>query len=373
MVDSPPDSPPRETPLRAIHEALGARMVPFAGWRMPVQYSGIVEEHTAVRERVGVFDISHMGQFFVSGPGAGAWLNRLLTNNVEKLEVDQGQYTMLLNESGGVIDDLILYRAGDSHFLLVVNASMISTDSTWLLQHLPEDGSVAFEDRSDNFAGMAVQGPQTVKLAEQILDHGAIAQLPDRNGIVSFGDGADRCYVCRTGYTGEDGFEFFCPAANGPDWLQRILDAGAVPCGLGARDTLRLEMGYPLNGSDLSPQRTPLEAGLGFFVDLEKGAFIGRETLVRQKSDGLPSRLYALKLTAKGPPPRAHYAVWLGDKQLGETCSGGMSPSTGAGIAMAYLIPGHVKVGDPVEIEIRNRRFPAEIVKKPFYKKTTAK
>ncbi|MCB1095836.1 MAG: glycine cleavage system aminomethyltransferase GcvT [Verrucomicrobiae bacterium] len=357
-----------ETPLRTAHEKLGARMVPFAGWRMPVQYTGIVAEHTAVRENVGVFDISHMGQFFVSGPSASAWLNGLLTNDVNALGDGEGQYSLLLNENGGVIDDLILYRLNAERFFLVVNASMIEADAAWMREHLPGDG-VTSEDRSASFAGMAVQGPASSKLAEEIFKDASLEALPPRNGIARFGDEAEKCYVCRTGYTGEDGFEFFCPAESGIEWLQSILDAGAEPCGLGARDTLRLEMGYPLNGSDLSPDRTPLEAGLGFFVKLDKGEFIGRETLLQQKTDGLPSRLYALKVISKGPPPRAHYPVLLGDEALGETCSGGVSPSTGAGIALAYLLPGKVKIGDQVDIEIRGRRFPAEIVKKPFYKR----
>lgn len=362
------DSTLQETPLRAVHEKLEARMVPFAGWRMPVQYTGIVAEHTAVREHSGVFDISHMGQFFVTGPEAAVWLNGLLTNNVKRLNITEGQYSLMLNEDGGVIDDLILYRKDEESFFLVVNASMIPADAAWLKKHLPATG-VTFEDRSNEFAGMAVQGPDSAKIADVIFKESNLNSLPARNGISSIGDSNDICYLCRTGYTGEDGFEFFCPAEQGPGWFERILAAGATPCGLGARDTLRLEMGYPLNGSDLAPDRTPLEAGLGFFVDLNKGAFIGHDILTQQKRDGLPSRLYAMKLLAKGPPPRAHYPVFLGNELLGETCSGGISPSTGAGIALAYLAPGKVKIGDRVDIEVRGRRFNAEIVKKPFYKR----
>lgn len=360
------DTALNETPLRATHEKLNARMVPFAGWRMPVQYTGIVAEHTAVREGAGVFDISHMGQFFVSGTGAAAFLNRLLTNNVEKLDISEGQYSLMLNENGGVIDDLILYRQDADVFFLVVNASMIDTDAAWIREHLPTDGSVSFEDSSTAFAGMAIQGPQSVEIADTVSTG---FELPPRNGIAQLGSAPDCCYICRTGYTGEDGFEFFCPSGDGNEWLQRFIEAGATPCGLGARDTLRLEMCYPLNGSDLSPERTPLEAGLGFFVDLKKPEFIGREALDNQKKNGLPSRIYALRLTAKGPPPRPHYSVFLEDELLGETCSGGVSPSTGAGIALAYLTPGKVKTGDVVAIEIRGRRFDAEIVAKPFYKR----
>lgn len=358
----------RESPLRTLHEQLGARMVPFAGWRMPVQYAGIVEEHTAVREHAGVFDISHMGQLLVAGASAGDWLNRMLTNDVARLAAGQGQYTLLLNASGGVIDDLILYRTGADAYLLVVNASMTSADADWLRAHLPGGSGISLDDRSAGYAGMAVQGPETARIARSAIPG---VQLPPRNGIVDIpGDSATPglpCLLCRTGYTGEDGFELFCPAEQGAAWLQRFLDAGATPCGLGARDTLRLEMGYPLNGADLTPDRTPLEAGLGYFVALDKGDFIGRNALAHQKATGTPSRLHALKTLAKGPPPRAHYPVWLEDEKLGETCSGGISPSTGAGIAMAYLPTARVSTGDVVELEIRGRRFPAEIVKKPFY------
>jgi aminomethyltransferase len=355
----------QETPLRQLHESLGAKMVPFAGWRMPVLYSGITAEHRAVRETSGVFDISHMGQFFVSGANAAHWLNSLLTNNVERLAIGEGQYSLMLNDVGGVIDDLILYRETSDRFFLVVNASMIPEDAAWMRGHL-EDG-VLFEDDSNSYAGLAVQGPDSQKIAAALLGRTSLDELPPRNGIAVFEAEGQRGYVCRTGYTGEDGFEWFCPAKNGTDWFQTCLDAGATPCGLGARDTLRLEMGYPLNGSDLSPNRTPLEAGLGFFVDLEKPEFIGHETLREQKATGLPSRLYALKMIDKGPPPRAHYPVWLAEEQLGETCSGGVSPSLSAGIAMAYLTTGKIKVGSRVDVEIRGKRFGAEIVRKPFY------
>ena len=357
------DSPLIDSPLRSIHETLEARLVPFAGWRMPVQYSGITAEHEAVRNKVGIFDISHMGQFYVSGSDAASWLNRLLTNNCANLAIGEGQYTLMLNAMGGVIDDLIIYRQ-EERFLLVVNASMISKDAEWLQAHL--DGNVHFEDQSNHFAGMAIQGPLSNELARTVFSDTEANELPPRNQVVVLSSGE---IICRTGYTGEDGFELFCPIESGIDWFQKFLDAGATPCGLGARDTLRLEMGYPLNGNDLSPQKSPLEAGLGFFVDLDKGTFIGSEALRTQKASGLPTRLIALQLTKKGPPPRPHYPVYLENENLGETTSGGVSPSLGTGIAMAYLTTGKVKVGDTVELEIRGRRFPAEIVKKPFYRR----
>jgi len=351
----------KSSPLEAIHTALGARLVPFAGWIMPVQYTSILKEHNAVRESAGIFDISHMGQFFIDGPGASEWLNRMLTNDVAKLAPGQGQYTLMLNERGGVIDDLILFRTGEDSYFLVVNASKIEEDFAWLAQHKPDDA--ALRDDSAAWAGMAVQGPDATTIFHNACPGEA---LPPRNGIATTADG---CIVCRTGYTGEDGFEFFAPATQaGANW-GKLTSAGAMPCGLGARDTLRLEMCYPLNGNDLSPDRTPVEAGLGYFCDLTKGPFIGGDVISRQKSEGPAIKLCAIQYTEKGAPPRAHYAVL--DEQgneLGELTSGALSPSLGTGIAMAYLPANAAKPGTPLQIDVRGRQFPAKVVKKPFYK-----
>jgi aminomethyltransferase len=319
--------------LEALHVRLGARMVPFAGWNMPVQYTSIMDEHAAVRVAAGIFDISHMGQFVVSGPGALAWLNRMLANNVAKLAAGQGQYSFLLNGSGGVIDDLIVYRTGEDAFFLVVNASMIEEDYFWMAKHQPED--VEFSNESALWAGMAVQGPESAAVfAKACPGH----ELPPRNGIVRFPVDGGEAVVCRTGYTGEDGFEFFCTASEGEGWFERFIASGAKACGLGARDSLRLEMCYPLNGSDLSPERTPIEAGLGFFVDLDKGDFIGRETLAKQKAEGPAQRLVALEYTGRGAPPRSHYPVLdASGEVISELSSGVLSPSLGKGIGMAYV------------------------------------
>lgn len=359
---------PKRSPLENEHVRLGARLVPFAGWRMPVQYGGILEEHRAVRGRAGVFDISHMGEFLVSGPGASAWLEGLLTNRIADLEPGGGQYTLMCNEAGGVIDDLIAYRIGAERFLLVVNAAKIDEDRAWLEARLPagSGGDVAFEDRSPEFAAMAVQGPDAPAVWTRALASAGLpdAGLPPRNGIADTGSGI----VCRTGYTGEDGFEWFVPADEGAAWFRRFTEAGAAPCGLGARDTLRLEMGFPLNGSDLLPDRTPLEAGLGFFVDLDK-PFVGAEAMRRQKDGGLPSRLAAFRMAEKGPPPRAHYPVEHDGRRVGEVTSGGLSPSLGVGIGLAYLPPAVAKPGTEIAIDVRGRRIPAEVVKKPIYRK----
>jgi len=329
---------------------------------MPVQYASIIKEHDAVRKHVGIFDISHMGQFFVDGPEACAWLNRMLTNNAAKLAPGEGQYTILLNENGGVIDDLILYRTGEESYFLVVNAAKIDEDFAWLAARQP-DGTT-LRDESTAWAGMAIQGPQAPATFAAAYPGEA---LPPRNGIATTADG---CIFCRTGYTGEDGFEFFCKAEDAPIHWRKFTSAGATPCGLGSRDTLRLEMCYPLNGSDLSPERTPIEAGLGVFCDVATGEFIGCDVIARQKTDGPEVKLTAIQYTEKGAPPRAHYPVLDSDRnELGELTSGALSPTLGIGIAMAYLPASLAKPGTPLFIDVRGRHFPATVVKKPFYKR----
>ena len=356
----------RRSPLHDTHVQLGARMVPFAGWEMPVQYEGIIPENRAVRHKLGVFDISHMGQLFVSSDTVGTaadWLDSILTNNAAKLEIGQGQYTLLLNETGGVIDDLIVYRQSDTDYFLVVNASMVDEDVRWMQTKLPASG-VSLMNRSSDFAGLAVQGPEAVAAFQTMSSESA--QLPERFCMSTITTPDGDVIICRTGYTGEDGFELFCPTAAGPHWWQRCIDAGATPAGLGARDSLRLEKCYPLNGNDLAPDRTPLEAGLSFAVDLHKPNFVGRETLVRQKTKGLHRRLVAIKQSGKSPPPRPGYSVYSGDEEVGTLSSGGVSPNLGCGISMAYITTGHNKIGTALDVEIRGKRFPAEVVKKPF-------
>lgn len=351
----------KTSPLEGAHRALGARLVPFAGWNMPVQYTSILDEHRAVRTHAGVFDISHMGQFLVEGAESEAWLNRMFTNNVAKLDPGKGQYSLMLNEHGGVIDDLIVYRTGPESFFIVVNASKAAEDLAWLERHRPSD--IVLRDHSERWAGMAVQGPEAESVFANAC-HGEI--LPERNGIMTTAAGA---VICRTGYTGEDGFEFFCPNEDAVTWWNTFLGAGGTACGLGARDTLRLEMCYPLNGSDLSPDHTPIEAGLGFFCDLDKGDFIGRETLAKQKEHGPAKRLVAIQYTDRGAPPRAHYrVVSMAGDEIGELTSGALSPSLKTGICMAYLPAALAKPGTEVQIDVRGRLFPATVVRKPFYR-----
>jgi len=360
----------KKTPLYDEHVRLGAKMIPFGDWIMPVQYSGIIDEHQAVRNNVGVFDISHMGQLVATGPKADAWLNEMLTNNIDKLEVGAGQYTFLLNDRGGIIDDLIVYRTAPETFLLVVNASRTDEDFAWLQRHLGDNGTL--ENRSADFGGLAIQGPRIVELLQAML--GPDAELPARNQIKDFDYDGMKLTIARTGYTGEDGVEAFFPAGEAAKVWNAILEKGKElgirPCGLGARDTLRLEMCYPLNGSDLSPEHNPIEAGLGFFVDLKKEKFVGREVLADAKEKGTPTRLVAFRMKSKGPPPRPHYSVWREGERIGEVTSGSLSPSLNEGIGMAYVASAHAKAGTQIEIEIRDRKLPAIIEKKPLYKKS---
>ncbi|MEY2574685.1 MAG: aminomethyltransferase [Verrucomicrobiota bacterium] len=363
------EAAPKKTPLYDEHVRLGAKMIPFGDWIMPVQYSGIIDEHQAVRKNVGVFDISHMGQLVARGVRAGAWLNEMLTNNIDKLEVGTGQYTFLLNEHGGIIDDLIVYRTAPETFLLVVNASRTDEDFAWLQKHLGDNATL--ENRSADFGGVAIQGPRITELFQAMV--GQEAELPARNQIRDFDAGGIKLTIARTGYTGEDGVEVFFAAKDAAkvwnDILGKGKELGIRPCGLGARDTLRLEMCYPLNGSDLSPDHNPIEAGLGFFVDLKKPKFVGREVLADAKENGTPNRLVAFRMKGKGPPPRPHYSVWREGERIGETTSGSLSPSLNEGIGMAYVAAAHAKVGTEIEIEIRDRKLPAVIEKKPLYKK----
>src|SRR6266436_2333054 len=380
---------PKNTPLYGEHVRLGAKMVPFAGWLMPVQYTSIVAEHQAVRNDVGIFDISHMGQLLVDGAAAGEWLNTMLTNNINKLDVGMGQYTFLINERGGIIDDLIVYRIGEQKFLLIVNAARAEEDFAWLDGHcevghasgLPNSGdrkldacTTKLTNRSANFGGVAIQGPRVVELFRAVFGEGV--QPPSRNEIVDVPFDATTVSVARTGYTGEDGIEVFFAATDAVKLWNAALEKGKPfgikPCGLGARDTLRLEMCYPLNGSDLSPERNPIDAGLGFFVDLAKPNFIGRDALLKTKEIGPREKLVPFRMKDKGPPPRPHYAVFENGERIGEVTSGTLSPSLNWGVGMAYVSTARAKIGAQIDIEIRGQKLPATIEKKPLYKKTAS-
>ena len=335
-----------------------------------MQYEGIKPEAVAVRRSGGVFDISHMGQLFVSSSTTGAAaaaLDHILTSRVSALKPGQGQYCLMLNATGGIIDDLIVYCLTADSYFLVVNASMVTEDSDWLRQHLP--GDVVLENASEQFGGIAVQGPESAEwfaTLQRAAGEPKPVPLPKRFGILDLPRSMGRFLLCRTGYTGEDGFELFCDAPLLGLWWDAVVDAGATPAGLGARDLLRLEKCYPLNGSDLKPDRSPVECGLKFAVDMSKENFIGRDDLARQLNKGISHRLVAVRQTAKAPPPRSGYTVLHADQVVGEVTSGGVSPGLECGIALVWIASGFHTIGTELMMEIRGKQFPCQVVKKPF-------
>jgi aminomethyltransferase len=374
----------KRTALFAAHQKLGARLIDFGGWEMPVQYTGIVEEHLAVRNAAGIFDISHMGEVTVSGSAAEEFLNRILTNDIRKLAPGFGQYTLLCNEKGGAIDDLYAYKLSGEVYLLIINASRVQEDVAWLdaqAEKFPRRAELILSDASHNYSAVAVQGPRVKEFIAGCLPGASVAcmRVPcvtdlKKNQIGEFGCGRDGVLVSRTGYTGEDGFEIIGGDGSIQRLWDKILAAGAPfgikPCGLGARDTLRTEVCYPLYGHELDEQTTPIEAGLGFFVSDDKGDFNGRETLVKQKGGGIAKKLVAFKMTDKSAPPRPHYPIWANGANVGIVTSGTQSPSLGIGIGMGYVPPDLARPDTKIEIEIRGKRFGALIVPKPIYKKT---
>ncbi len=379
----------KRTALFDTHVQLGGRMVEFGGWEMPIQYAGILEEHRAVRTAAGVFDISHMGEVFVGGPAGEEFLNGVLTNDLRKLPAGHGQYTLLCREDGGVIDDLFAYRIAPTDFLLIVNASRTDVDFAWLsarLEGFPRREEVQLTNATFRLSALAVQGPAVASFVDAVFSgpHGGDAapgQGPSalkRNQIAMFSFQGTPVWLARTGYTGEDGFEMIGPDGVMPALWNRLFAVGGPhglrACGLGARDTLRTEMCYPLYGQELTETLTPIEAGLDVFVGLDKPAFVGREAMLEQKRAGLRGRLAALRMAERGaPPPRPHYPVWdAGDPgtRVGETTSGTLSPSLGIGIAMAYVPVALAEPGRPLAIEIRGKRHPVIVQKKPLYRRT---
>ena len=362
----------KKTPLNAVHKEMGARMVDFGGWEMPVQYRGVIDEHLAVRHAAGLFDVSHMGEIAVKGNGALDFIQQLTINDASRLVNGQVQYSALCYPHGGTVDDVTLYRFDHDHYLFCVNASNIDKDFAWMQEVLEEGdfGDVQLHNVSDDFAQLALQGPgaQTIlsRLTDTRLDQ--IATYHFYEGLVA----GEPAVISRTGYTGEDGFElYFDPAAAVAIW-RALLEAGAPdglePIGLGARDTLRLEKKYALYGHELSPEISPLEAGLGWITAFDKPAFIGREALLRLKKEGLPRRLVGFAMVEAGIP-RAGYPLFVGDEEVGLVTSGTLSPSLRVGIGLALVKPTQAAVGTALQVGIRQRRVAARIVKTPFVKK----
>jgi glycine cleavage system T protein (aminomethyltransferase) len=352
------------SPLEAEHRALGAHMAPFAGWLMPIEYKGTLAEHRAVREAVGLFDLTHLGKVMVEGPQSLDLLQRVFTNDLSRVDTGGAQYNMVLNERGGIVDDLIVYRIREQQYLVVPNAANTTKVHKALLDHASRGVDVVL--RTD-LCLIAPQGPRSFELVGKFFpDATSLEYMHGREMAY----GSQPAVVSRSGYTGERGFELFVPETlAGELWrgLLRVGDPlGIEPAGLGARDTLRLEMGYPLHGNDISEERTPLEAGLSWAVAMDKGAFVGRDALLAQKEAGIPSRLWGLRMKAR-PIPRPHYAVIADGEQVGETTSGTFSPTLKVGIALAYLAPRErFKAGDEVQIDVRGRSGAAEVAKPPF-------
>jgi aminomethyltransferase len=373
----------KRTPLFEAHQKLGARLVEFGGWEMPVQYTSIVDEHQAVRNAAGIFDISHMGEVLVSGPGAADFLNRTLTNDIRKLAIGAGQYTIMCNAEGGAVDDLYAYRLGENEFLLVINASRIEPDVLWLEDELNAsefNSTTSLRDVSDGHGAVAVQGPKTAAFIDSCFDVAQGHRKPSelkKNQLTHCVLADVTLWVGRTGYTGEDGFEVIAPRHQIEAVWNRLLEKGRAhglkPAGLGARDTLRTEVCYPLYGHELDEQTTPIEAGLSWVVALGKGEFVGRPRLAEQKERGVAKTLVAFKMADKSAPPRPGYPIWSGDgsRQIGQVASGTQSPSLSAGIGMGYVPPGEAAIGAPLQIEIRGRKSPALIVPKPIYRKAS--
>jgi len=361
----------RRTPLHEAHQKAGGRLIEFGGWEMPVQYTSITDEHQAVRNNAGVFDISHMGEMFVSGVAAELFLNATLTNDVRKLEPGQGQYTLMCNDRGGVVDDLYCYRLASTEYLLIINASRIPDDVAWLERQLAafeHRAGVVLRNASDDMAAVALQGPKVRSFIDNCFTGGKPSDLK-KNGIGRFEFHGNPVWIGCTGYTGEDGFEIIAVNQHIEAVWNALLTEGAKPCGLGARDTLRTEVCYPLYGHELNEDTTPIEAGVAFFVSLDKGNFVGRDVLVEQKARGVNKRCVAFKMTDKSAPPRPHYAIFSEGRKVGEVVSGTQSPSLNVGIGLGYVPPELAKVGAAIQVEIRGRLFPAQIVSKPIYRK----
>jgi len=357
----------KRTPLYEVYKD-EAKLVPFAGWEMPVQFAGIKAEHEAVRTRAGLFDVSHMGEVEISGPDALALVQKLTTNDASKLQVGQAQYSLMCYPDGGTVDDLLVYKGEDS-FMLIINAANIDKDLEWIEKQA--EGEVTVRDISRETAQLALQGP----LAEQILQKLTKTDLSSI-GFFRFRQDVDLdgaiALVSRSGYTGEDGFEIYLSPDDAPSTWKKILEAGAdegvVPCGLGARDTLRLEVRLPLYGHELSASISPLEAGLGFAVKLDKGDFIGRDALLKQKEEGVPRKLVGLEMIGRGIA-RAHYPVYVGEEEVGEVTSGTQSPTLGKNVALALIDSRYAETGNRVHVDVRGKRVEAAIVPTPFYKR----
>jgi aminomethyltransferase len=357
----------RQTPLYEAHRALGARLVDFAGWEMPVQYTSVIQEHEAVRNAAGLFDVSHMGEVEFRGPGALESANSLITNDLARIQDGQAVYAGLLNDAGGFVDDVVAYRFSPERILVCVNASNRDKDFAWMKARAV---GVKPVDRGDDFAQLALQGPKASAILQRLtpVPLVSIATYHFQEGQVA----GVPCIISRTGYTGEDGFELYCPPDRALSLWNALLDGGAAegirPAGLGARDSLRTEMKYALYGNDIDEVHTPLEAGLGWTVKWDKGDFVGRAALERQKAEGIPRKLVGFEMREPGIP-RHGYPLFGGGANVGVVTSGTMGPSVKKAIGIGYVPTALSREGAQVEVEIRGRPAKAEVVKTPFWKR----
>lgn len=359
----------QKTCLHDKHVALGALMSPFAGFDMPIQYAGITEEHNAVRQHVGVFDVSHMGEVRVKGPDAYKYVSHIFVNDVTGAPDGQIYYGMMCYENGGTVDDLLVYKVNDEEYFLVINASNIDKDVAWIRKNA-EGFNVTIEDESPKYGELAVQGPEAESTMEKVLGI-PVEDIPFYNFKTMTVDG-EEIIVSRTGYTGEDGFEIYASHDFTRKIWDKLMEAGVQPCGLGCRDTLRFEVGLPLYGDELAEDITPIEASLSMFVKLDKPEFIGKDALAAQKAEGVKRRIVGLELEGNAIP-RHGYPVEVNGEQVGEITTGYRSISTGKSVAMAMINKPYDKLGTEVEVRIRKKTFPAKVVKKRFYDKNYKK
>jgi glycine cleavage system T protein (aminomethyltransferase) len=363
-------APLKKTPLNARHRASGAKMVGFAGWDMPVEYSGIVQEHLAVRTRAGLFDVSHMGEIEIAGKDALAAVQRISSNDASKLAIGQAQYSGLLTPDGTFVDDLLVYRLAASHFLLVVNAGNIVKDYAWIAEHIAPAGDAVAVDSSSRYGLLAVQGPAALDILQPLtgVDLASMKYYWFGHGEVA----SVRATISRTGYTGEDGFEVFVPPQSADRVWQAILDsgsgAGIIPCGLGARDTLRLEASMRLHGNDIDETTTALEADLGWIVGWKKDDFVGATRLREQKANGVERKIAGFEMLDRGIA-RHGYDVYIGDRKAGVVTSGTQTPFLKKAIGMAYLPVEATSPDTEFEVDIRGRRARARVIPMPFYKR----
>jgi aminomethyltransferase len=354
----------RRTPLYELHAEAGARLVPFAGWEMPVQYDGIRDEHLAVRSHAGMFDVSHMGQVETEGPDAAAFLQRILSNDISRLEVGGAQYACLCNERGGVVDDLFTYRLAPEHFLTVTNSSNHAEDLRWMARWV-HDYDCVLRDVADRFAMVAVQGPNARRVVERALGLKLPPRMKVTPAVIAGGPGI----ICGTGYTGEDGVELMVDPGRAADVWSLLGDAGVVPCGLGSRDTLRLEVCFHLHGQDLSIDRTPIEAGLGWCCK-EETRFVGADAIAEVRAAGPQEKLAPFTVEGRGIPRQGN-PILADEQAVGVVTSGTFSPSLGVGIGMGYIRADLAAEGTPLEIDVRGTRRAARIGSKPLYRKET--